>query len=292
MWGLLANMPILLFAAAGVAAPALRSGFSRLGVAVAALVLLLLAMAPILILYCGANDRYEAEAMSGLPVLAVLGIWNLESRVASGRRNRLLARLGWGALAAYSGIFAVCSAAERDDVFRFAHPRAYRAVAHAADFPSLWYDRLNDVAYGRINLLVTFPADKLGRNEPLVATGWGPRSNVLYVRYSDAAHVQFGFMGASGMVQSAPIAVSYASPHALNISMGSFYPPREDPYFDFLPAKEADSLADTLFLEVDGVSVFRQQAYFFDAVAKRPEFGLGPPSLGRGWAFTGRMSGE
>jgi hypothetical protein len=290
MWGLLANMPVLLFAALGVGSAAFRSGFSRLGLVVSALLLLLAAMAPILMLYCGANDRYEAEAMSGLPLLTVLGIWNLESRLGAGRRGSLLARIGWVSLAAYSGIFALCSAIERDDLFRFVHPRAYRALAHAADLPSFGYDRLHDVSYSRLSMDVTFPTDQLGRTEPLVTTGWGPKSNVLYVRYADAAHIEFGFMGASGVLTSAPLAIRSGTPHTLNVSMGSFYPPREAPFFDFLEPNDADALADSLFVQLDGLTVFRQQAYFFDAAARRPDLGRGPALAGKDWLFTGTMA--
>jgi hypothetical protein len=288
MYGALANMPVLAFAALGVGLARFRRTVSGLNLAAGAASLLFAAVASVLMLYYGANNRYEVDVMCGVPVLTVLGVWAAESR---GGPRRTVARALWGVLAAYSAFFAFCASVQRDEIFRSLHPGAYRAIAHVFDAPADWYDRLRGVEYGPLSLNVRFPAGKMGRNEPVVVTGWGPWSNVLYVRYDDAEHVQFGFVGASGTAQSAPLRVDYSRAHTLMVSMGSFYPPRESPFFDKIGRQDAETLADTLFVSVDGVTVLRQRVRFFDAVSRRPEIGRGPPMLGSGWAFTGSIGG-
>ncbi len=288
MYGVVANMPVLALSVAGMALLGARRGLTRLRLAVAAMMLLVVAVGGVLMLFYGANSRYAVDVMCGLPVLTILGIWSLESRAGGARRA---ARAVWVVLAGYSVFFAFCAGVGRDEIFRGIHPRAYRALAHAFDLPSFWYDRIRGVEYGPVSLSVRFPEDKMGTNEPLLVTGWGPWSNLLYVHYADAGHIQIGFVGASGPLLSVPLRISYAAAHSLKVSMGSFYPPREHPFFDSLGAKDARALSDTLFVAVDGVTVLLQPAYFFDAVARKPELGRGPDLPGRQWVFTGEMTG-
>jgi hypothetical protein len=243
----------------------------------------------VILLYCGSNSRYTVDAMCGLPLLTVLGVFAAEAWARSGWPRRAAARLVWGGLAAYSVFFVACASVQRYEVFRTVHPRAYRAVAHALDYPSFWYDRINDVAYGPVDLTVRFPAAGAGRNEPLVVTGWRPWSNALYVHYTDSAHIQFGFFGPSGPTLGPVFAIDYGKTHTLRISMGSFYPPREHPFFDSLAREDAEALSWTLFVALDGATVLHQRAYFFDAVSRKPGVGKGPPVEGRDWVFTGDL---
>ncbi len=288
MFGVLSNMPVLLLAAVGAALAWPGRAAPRLGLAALSLCVLFAAVWGVLVVYCGTNSRYTVDAMCGLPVLTVLGIWALEARAWAGAR-RAWARLLWGGLAAYSVVFAACASVQRYEVFRTVHPRAYGLLAHALDLPSYWCDRVSGAAYGPLDLTVRFPAGREGRSEPLVVTGWRPWTNALYVHYTDGAHVQFGFFGPSGPTLGPPVAIDYAATHTLRISMGSFYPPREHPFFDALSREDADALSGTLFIALDGATLLRQRAYFFDAVGRTPGLGKGPPVQGRDWVFTGEL---
>jgi len=291
MYGVVANMPVLLAAVFGLGLLRMRGGRSRLCALAAAAALLLLTVGGPLMFYVGANNRYIPDAICGLPVLAVLGIWAIEERFRGGGARGSAARAAWGLLAAYSTAFALCAGIQRDEILRHVHPRVYGALAHALDYPSYWYDRILGVGYGPLNFDLKFPANKPGENEPLVVTGWGPWSNVVYVRYCDRDHLQFGFIGPFTVTRSEVFEIDYAKPHALTLSMGSLYPPRESPYFDSLPAPDADALAGTLMVTVDGKTRFRFHTTFFDAAARRPELGRGPSVLDKRWTFTGTMSG-
>jgi len=290
MYGVLANMPILLAAAFSPFLPGLWQRGSRLGAAAGAAALLLLGVGGPLIFYAGANNRYIPDANCGLPVLAILGIWAIESRLRAGGTRRRAATAAWGLLAAASAAFAFCAGVQRDGIFRQVHPGAYRWVAHALDYPAEWYDRIHGVKYGLVGLDVRFPASSSVQNEPLVFTGWGPYSDVLFVRYSDPTHMQFGLVGAGGVSLGKPFGIDYAKSHALAVSMGSLYPPRESPFFDSLTAQDAALISGTLLVTVDGETRLRLATPFFDAASRRPELGRGPPLLDAPWFFTGSLA--
>lgn len=80
---------------------------------------------------------------------------------------------------------------------------------------------------GPLQLDLRFPIHKTGMSEPIITTGVTGRGDFVYVRYTDPAHVQFGFdhWGRGGSV-SPPIPVDYTKVHRLEISMGSLLPPR------------------------------------------------------------------
>lgn len=292
MYGVLANMPILLAAAFSPFLPGLWGRASRLGAAAGAAALLLLAVGGPLLFYAGANNRYIPDANCGLPLLAILGIWAIAARTRGGGMRRKAAVAALGLLAAFSAVFAFCAGIQRDEIFRRVHPGAYRALAHALDYPAEWYDRVRGVKYGPLTLSARFPGGKGGlKNEPLVVTGWAALSNVLFARYTDPTHMQFGFVGASGVALSKAFEIDYAATHSLTISMGSLYPPRESPFFDSLSATDAALISGTLFVTVDGTTRLRVATSFFDAVARRPELGRGPISvLDQRWVFTGDLA--
>jgi len=292
MYGVLANMPILLAAALGAWLAGTRREVTRLNAIVATLAVAFLAVAGTLMRFVGANNRYTSDVLCGLPVLAVLGIWEIERRIAAGALPGRPARAAWGLLAAYSAVFAFCAGIQRDEIFRQVRPQAYRRMAHALDLPSYWYDRVRGVTYGPLKLSVTFPVGRTGLNEPLVVTGWGPWTNMLYVHYSDPTHAQFAFIGPRGEVRSNPFALDYGRPHSVVVSMGSLYPPREHPFFDSLDPADAARLAGTVFASVDGATRFQFHTAFFDAVSREALLGQPPSVMDRRWVFTGKIGPE
>jgi hypothetical protein len=292
MYGSLANIPILLAAAIGAWLAVPRGVISRLNAMTISLLLGFLVGGGTLVIFVGANNRYIPDVLCGLPVLAVLGIWVVEERVRAGAWAMRRSRIAWGLLAAYSAFFAFCAGIQRDEIFRQACPDAYRSLAHAFDFPSQWYDRIRGVTYGPLKLDVKFPAGKPGQNEPLVVTGWGPWSNVVYVHYVDPTHLQFAFIGPRGVVRSDPFEIDYGRDHHLVISMGGLYPPREHPFFDGIDPADAEALSNTVFASVDGVTRLHAREPSFDGVSRRPELGIPPSVLDPHWTFTGTIVPE
>jgi hypothetical protein len=81
-------------------------------------------------------------------------------------------------------------------------------------------------ASGPVHMIVSLPADKPGRGEPLVATGHSGAGDYVYIFYADASHVQICLdHWGQQLVKSAPIPVDYGAPHEIWIEMNSLNPP-------------------------------------------------------------------
>ncbi len=77
---------------------------------------------------------------------------------------------------------------------------------------------LTEAERGPVSLKVQFPAFTRIRTEPLVSTGEVGRGDLLFVRYLGPDYVSFGFdHPGSGAVESAPIAIDYASDHTVDL---------------------------------------------------------------------------
>lgn len=87
-------------------------------------------------------------------------------------------------------------------------------------------------AFGPLAFEVEFPRGAAGRTEPLVTSGLTGAGDFIYVRYIDDEHVRFGFdhWGVHGFLGD-PVKISSGQRHRLKISMGSLYPPANDPWF-------------------------------------------------------------
>jgi hypothetical protein len=79
---------------------------------------------------------------------------------------------------------------------------------------------------GPVHMIVSFPQDKMGRSEPLVATGHTGAGDIVFVSYVDPAHLRvsldhWGGPGASGAL----IPIDYGVPHEIWVSMDSLASP-------------------------------------------------------------------
>jgi hypothetical protein len=96
-------------------------------------------------------------------------------------------------------------------------------AVHSAE-PELRSGREADLPDCPVSLLVRFPSDAAGRSEPLVVTGVTGAGDLLYVRYLDAHHLQFGFdhWGVGGIV-GPPTELKFDNAHRIVITIGSLY---------------------------------------------------------------------
>jgi len=75
------------------------------------------------------------------------------------------------------------------------------------------------------DVILTFPTDRPGRNEPLLTTGRTGAGDVLYASYVDASHIQIGFDHWNGGGMTGPtIPFDYKKAHELLITMGALLP--------------------------------------------------------------------
>ena len=110
---------------------------------------------------------------------------------------------------------------------------------------------------GPIRILALLPADKMGVAEPLVATGRTGKGDVLYLKYIDTGHIQFGYdhWGVGGGI-SGPIAVDYSRLHELQVGLGSLHSGRTDAEWTALPPDARKRVLEQVTVRLDGIVVW------------------------------------
>lgn len=149
-------------------------------------------------------------------------------------------------------------------------PVDFRPPPVAADAP---------LAFGRMKIRLRFPANRWPQSEPLVTTGGREAGDFIYVQYIDPQHIRIGFdHWFRGGPLSPPIAVDFTQEHELEISLGSFFPAREDVVFAGVSAAGVASVKDRVLVRLDGQPVI-------DAAGECYETGPGGVTVGRNTIF-------
>ena len=118
--------------------------------------------------------------------------------------------------------------------------------------------------HGALELLVRFPRTAGGRSEPVVVTGKTGAADILSVTCVDERHVRFALdhWGTPGL-QSDRVPIEPGAVQRLVVSLGSLYPPQEDPCYEATP--EARVLRDWLEVRINDRVVFSQPFSFYPA---------------------------
>ena len=231
-------------------------------------------------------DRYLIDFEPALVLGAAIGALALGARPGwSGR----LTRAATVAVLLFASFYNAMASLQLHEFFRLANPLTYRRVARLFDYPAWWWERLAGDASGPLRLQVVFPARPRQQFEPLVATGTPWFSDTIYVHYFEPGRVNFGFDHTQYRNDAgAPVAVVPGRPYALEVSMGSLYPPEESPYYDGLTLAQIHELRRTVRIRLDGRDVLALTGDCFDAAPTQVYLGDNPlwPS-----AESGRFSG-
>jgi len=114
--------------------------------------------------------------------------------------------------------------------------------------------------WGPIRMSAVFSHAELGVTEPLLTTGVGFAARIVYVRYEDDKHVRFGFDRAgSGGEHGGLVALDYAQPHNVEITLGSLFPPENSPAWAGHPSPSAAERHRLLEVRLDGRVVLQAE---------------------------------
>jgi hypothetical protein len=232
-------------------------------------------------------NRYMIDFQPALLLLTCLSLLT-----AASIRHRLIRGITvtCGTLLLFGSFYNAMISLQADESFRQNNRPAYERLARVFDHPSWWYQQLTHETIGPLALGVAFPKAAPGTLEPLVATGTPWFSDVLFVHYLDHGTIRFVLEHAGyGGPSSPPITLTLDKPHRLEISLGSLYPPEEHPFFSHLTRAQMRLLKRTVRIDLDGTTVFRASASFYDASP-------GQVYVGENWLkpamTTGRFSGR
>ena len=291
-YGILPNIPFVMFAGGllSLAALRVREDRARLGIFCAAVLAVALGTGLMTASFGGAINRYMVDFLPALIVLACIGFLALIAQPWCRGWLGILIGAGSAGLLGYSIFFNVMASIRHNELFRAEHPAIYERVAHFGNFPSALFDRWHPASYGTVELKVIFPSNKIGQIEPLVVTGSDFLSDYLYVHYLAADSVRFGLVHTStATLLGPPMKIVPGAVQTLRIDLGSLYPPAGHPYFDAMPAGEARLRQETVRVICNGQVAFERRTPFYDAVAHEPVIGSSGGRPGFTQPFSGKI---
>jgi hypothetical protein len=224
----------------------------------------LVALAFVGILQIRAN-RYMVDFATPLAWLMV--VWGSWAWIGLGRSAASCAwTAGFSALVAVGSAFYVLAAVQQFDQYRNTRPAGFAAISRALNVPYQWLYRSGMPRPGLLDMKVRFSPQKVGVIEPLVTTGTPGYSDSVYVAQYPNGLVQFSFnhKGYGGPI-SPLIPVDLGSEHEIEITMGSFYPPIEDAFFNDYSANSARLLKRLAYLRMDGRVITSATMAFYEA---------------------------
>lgn len=168
-------------------------------------------------------------------------------------------------------------------------PRVYRTLAYYGNYPSYWLHQLGFLPYGPLRFNATFPVPAKPVREPLLATGTSGYTDILYANQYPDGRIQF-FVEHSGYggLQSALLPVVAGREQALEVELGSLYPPKLHPYFAGWDEPLIDRLKNTIQISLNGQAVLDGLQAFYDAPPGTVVFGGNPMNYER--PFSGTIS--
>jgi hypothetical protein len=226
--------------------------------------------------------RYEVDLTAPLMLGAAVGWLALSS--PAGRAGRFFAAAGGVLALATLGVGLLIGMRQLGD------QPALAPLARVANFPRRLWERLHGLPSGPLRLQVVFPSDRMGRLEPLVASGLDS-GDLVYVHYVDRTHLALGYLhSAFGGPETPPLPIDYALPHRIDIFLGAFVPPATDATPPGWTPDDLIRLRRTLRLELDGRVVMQRSVSFFDSTPAAVRVAANPrvPRLVDP-AFTGRI---
>lgn len=278
-FGVFTNIPFLLLALAAPLAWSLPDPgcARRLRLFAAALAWVSLTSAAILLVYVVACIRYELDFTPYLTVLAVLGVFGIEQRLAGRPRQRAWARLGWGTALAASVAFNFFGSCAHMDVLKKDAPAQFRALAAFFDYPAYALNRAGSSsgggpateATGPVLLEVSLQPGATGGRQPLLAVGSDRESGiVVFIRRSagDVVSVGFDFSG-SRLFECLPIRVDPKAPLSIGIYAPQFLPHPGGPEWGSMPYRRQLSGLGMYAITVNGAVALRGDSPFDGPVA-------------------------
>jgi len=185
------------------------------------------ASALVLLVFHAGIIRYMFDFAPALMLCTSVGLLVLERWLCRRRAAavRVLGRILWIGALAVSLFASLMFSFEVDGTFRAVDPAGHARVAQFFSRLSFWNKRLPSDSAGPVEIALRFDHPATGQTEPILACGWGEKSERVYLRRTDDDHVVVGHrVGLLGEDQlSRPIPVRDGKVYRLYLDLGSFY---------------------------------------------------------------------
>jgi hypothetical protein len=293
-YGILPNMPFVL-AGLGIFALVGRrpnGGYGPLMAFCLAVAICTLAAEMTVSSFGGVSNRYMMDFVPGFAVLAAIGLLVITSPAGNAGPFRRLLNAAAALAFLYSATFNVLASFRHNELLRAEHPAVYRRMVHSWNRIPYLIDRWFNHGYGDLKMILIFPQDAVGTNQPLLVTGNSFEAAYLIVHYEPKSQVSFGLIHTgSGAIFGNTVTVEPGVPHTVIASMGSIYPPAGHPFFDQMSAEQALLKQEMVIVSVDGNVVLQSRARFNDATSWNPSIGRSDTHVAYQRPFTGKILG-
>jgi hypothetical protein len=252
-------------------------------------------LANLLLLLClgGRASRYLVDFQPTFLLLGAIGLLAAGGGVSPLPGWRRLVRPAAVLAVAVLGWHNVMASCQLYELFRYSNRTAYETLATTLNAPSHWLGPWLEPRQGPIRMQATFPRGLSGRLEPLVVTGASEYSDTLLVHYLDEGNVRFVLQHHGyGAVVGPSVRVGVNEAHAVEVEMGSLYPPAEHPLFARFSPGETRYIKRLVRVTVDGKVAFDARRLLYDASPGAVYLGESPfrNAPGIGGTFSGRIS--
>lgn len=204
-----------------------------------------------------ANIRYLLDWQPAWVLLAVIAAFAMSHALAADSGGSRLFSGGVLVLAAVSVLAAMSL-----DLGRYPLS-SIRTPARWLSQPAWWIEALSRPEYGPVSLELTFPTDRTGTSEPLLAIGDATAGDLVHVIYDAPGVLRFALVsvGRQGPV-SAPVRADPGTPHRLELQLGPLNPPVTHPRLARFNDDEVAALSRRLIIRLDGQTVMDVPAAF------------------------------
>jgi len=234
----------------------------------------------VLFSWAWACSRFITELMAGWTVVTAVGLMVVFGS-GSGRLLRTLAAVA----ACWSVACTWLASAEFRGFMRQTNPGVYSAAAHALDYPSLWWSRAHNVAYGPVDIALHVDPKAVGSATAVMGSGRPQNDNQLELVQQTAGVAKARLTQNERLVLETP-ALPISSGHLLlHVEAPWLYPPAEHPYWDSVTDPALKKELQTRFaLEWDTGGIRVNSTHSSDPVAFFPVIlGASSAAPGQPW---------
>ena len=210
-------------------------------------------------------NRYMVDFQLPLIALGVLLAVRCESQGLRRGFMRLW-RVGFATLAVVVAVNNILAATQQFDDFRNTRPRAFERLSKTLNPSWAFWAGLGLVKTGTLVVEASFPAQTKAVGEPLVTVGIPGYSDTVYAIQHPGNLLEFyiDHLGYGGP-KSPLFTYEPDRMYRIEIDLGSFHPPKTDPYFAESPSGVIHQVKTNARIVFDGQTALDQSIPFHEA---------------------------